>query len=54
MSKEESSPAYNSKVLEFKPSNEYVEIVFMFQILSFKRGLWNFIEFGLAEHIEES
>lgn len=55
MSKEESSPAYNSKVLEFKPSNEYVEIVFhVSNFYHSKGGLWNFIEFGLAEHIEES
>ena len=55
INKEESTPAYNSKVIEFKPSSEFVEIVF--QVSNFyhsKGGLWNFIEFGLAEHIEES
>lgn len=53
--REEMSPAYNSKVIEFKPDKEIVEIVF--QVSNFyhaKGGLWNFIEFGLAEHIEDS
>ncbi len=53
--REEMSPAYNSKVIEFKPESEMVEIIF--QVANFyhaKGGLWNFVEFGLAEHIEES
>ncbi|MBP7282270.1 MAG: SpoIIE family protein phosphatase [Leptospiraceae bacterium] len=54
-SKEEMEPSYKPKVIEFKPEKEFVEIIF--QISNFhhaKGGLWNFIEFGLAETIEDS
>ena len=54
-SKEEMKPSYKSKVIEFKPNTEIVEIIF--HISNFhhsKGGLWNFIEFGFAETIENS
>jgi two-component system sensor histidine kinase ChiS len=53
--KETMVPAYNSRVIEFKPKSESIEIIFQVSnFYHFKGGLWNFIEFGLARDIEES
>lgn len=55
ISKNEALPSYKSGVIEFKPTSEFIEIVF--QISNFfhsKGGLWNFIEFGIADSVKSS
>ncbi len=52
--KEEMIPAYKSRVVEFKPTSDIIEIIF--QVSNFyhsKGGLWNAIEFGPAPLIEK-
>ena len=54
-SKEEMAPSFKSKIIEFKPENEIIEIIF--QVSNYyhtKGGLWNYIEFGYSENIEET
>lgn len=49
------APSFKSKIIEFKPENEIIEIIFhVSNYYHAKGGLWNYIEFGYSENIEET